>query len=303
MRHDKLEKQLDLMLMLTENRGHTVDQICQRLGMSRRNFYYYIEFFRDCGFHVERRGNGIFTIGRGSPFFRRLIERVSLTEAEVIVIQRLLAGVTERNAVVEALRRKLDGYYDFSILDDNLSDQATSLVVDQLHDAIKFKRMVVLHNYSSPHGRSSRDRLVEPFLLMDGNQEVRCYEPSSAMNKTFKVARIGSVDILDDEWMNEAEHRQMQTDVFMFSADRSVTVELRMGRLSRNLLIEERPRAAAFFTADGNDHWLLRLPLCSYAGIGRFVLGLMEDIEVLGDDGFCEYLRKQVDEMSKRINS
>lgn len=301
MRHDKLEKQLDLMLFLTENRGHTVEQLCQRLGLSRRNFYYYLEFFRDCGFHVEKRADGIYTISRESPFFRRLIDRVSLTEAEVIVLRRLLDGVTERNAVVEALRKKLEGYYDFSILDDNATDSQTSLVVDQLHEAIKYKRLVVLKNYSSPHGRSRRDRLVEPFLLMDANQEVRCYEPASQMNKTFKVSRIGSIDILSDEWQHEDCHRQMHTDIFMFSDEKTTTVELRLGRLARNLLVEERPRAAAYLSADGDDHWRLRLPVCSYAGIGRFVLGLMADIEVLGDEGFRQYLRKEVDDMSQRI--
>ena len=30
-------------------------------------------------------------------------------------------------------------------------------------------------------------------------------------------------------------------------------------------------------------------------GIGRFVLGLIEDIEVLGDEGFKAYLREKVD--------
>lgn len=297
MRHDKLEKQLDLMLLLTENRGNNVDQICGRLGLSRRNFYYYLEFFRDCGFHVEKRAGGVYTIGRESPFFRRLIDRVSLTEAEVIVMQRLLAGVTERNAVVEGLRQKLKGYYDFSILDESPANEEASLMVDQLHEAIKYKRMVVLHGYSSPHGQSHRDRLVEPFMLMDGNQDVRCFEPASQMNKTFKVARIGSVELLQDEWRFEAQHRQMHTDIFMFSSEETHTVELLMGRLSHDLLVEERPRAAGYLSPQDNDHWTLRLPVCNYAGIGRFVLGLMEDIEVKGDEGFREFLKQRIEAM------
>ena len=69
MRHDKLERELDMMLMLTGNRTHTIEQVCERLSISRRNFYYYIEFFRDCGFIVDKV-NGCYTIDRNSPFTR-----------------------------------------------------------------------------------------------------------------------------------------------------------------------------------------------------------------------------------------
>ena len=224
MRNDKLERELEMLLLLTGNHRVDIDQACTRLGISRRSFYYYLEFFRDYGFNVERNAPGVFTIGR---------------EAEVIVMQRLLSRVAEKNAVVEGLREKLRGYYDFSILDEEQDGTGSSLIVDQLHDAIKYKKMAVLRSYSSPHGQTSRDRLVEPFMLMNGNQEVRCYEPASAMNKTFKIARIGTVDLLSDNWMNEHKHRRMFTDIFMFSGETTYTVTLTMGRLAYNLMVEE----------------------------------------------------------------
>ena len=87
MRHDKLERQLDLMLLLAGSRGMRVEDICERLDISRRNFYYYMEFFRDCGFIVNKT-SGRYSIDRESPFFKRLIERVSFTEAELIILRR-----------------------------------------------------------------------------------------------------------------------------------------------------------------------------------------------------------------------
>ena len=47
MRHDKLELQLQLMLLLIENHSYTIQDICKRMELSRRNLYYYLEFFRD----------------------------------------------------------------------------------------------------------------------------------------------------------------------------------------------------------------------------------------------------------------
>ena len=56
MRHDKLEKEMNLMLLLTENHRYEVDAICDRIGISRRMLYYYLESFRDWGFKVEKNG-------------------------------------------------------------------------------------------------------------------------------------------------------------------------------------------------------------------------------------------------------
>ena len=42
------------------------------------------------------------------------------------------------------------------------------------------------------------------------------------------------------------------------------------------------------------NHWSLQLDVCSYIGVGRFVLGLFDDIEVKGDEGFKEYLKKKL---------
>ena len=293
MRHDKLERELEMMLMLTGNRSYTIEQVCERLSISRRNFYYYIEFFRDCGFIVDKV-NGCYTIDRDSPFYKRLLDRVSFTEEEAIVMQRLVNSADEKNALIERLRQKLASFYDLDILAPEQVSEAQARIVSQLHHAIKYKQMCVLRAYSSPHGQSSRDRLVEPFLLMNGNREVRCFEPSSNMNKTFKLARMNAVDVLDDHWLHESEHRQMHTDIFMFSDDRQMPVTLRMGTLACNVLKEEYPAARSFIRPDGDRRWLLQLDVCSYAGVGRFVRGLFEDIEVLGDDGFLKYLDNRI---------
>ena len=60
------------------------------------------------------------------------------------------------------------------------------------------------------------------------------------------------------------------------------------------VLKEEYPAARTLVRPDGDRHWLLQLNVCSYAGVGRFVLGLFEDIEVLGDDGFLKYLDNRI---------
>lgn len=294
MRHDKLEKELNLLLLLAENRQYTLAQLCDKLSISKRNIYYYLDFFRDAGFKVEKYGD-CYSVDRSSPFFGRLIERISFTEEEAVTIRRLLDKVKGANAIVETLKRKIDRFYDFGILAGDSLDERAAHNINALHEAIKYQHQVVLRGYSSPHSSTTRDRLVEPFMLMDGNREVRCFEPASGMNKTFKIIRMHDVEVLADEWMFKDEHKQMFTDVFMFSAETTTTVELLLGQLSYNILSEEYPKATAHVEMVDKAHWFLKLEVCSYIGIGRFVLGLYDDIKVLGDDGFKDYLKNKLE--------
>ena len=296
MRHDKLERELELILLLTENYKYSIDELCGKVGISRRNLYYYLEFLRDSGFKVQKRGTAYF-ISRDSPFFNHLLSRISFTEEEAVQIGRLLDKAERGNPLITSIKKKLERFYDFEILaDEELREQAVHNI-SVLYDAIKMHRQAVLHGYASPHSQTTRDRYVEPFLLMNNNNEVRCYEPATGMNKTFKVSRMQGVEMLDTEWEYEKHHRQVFTDVFMFSGEVLLPVELYLGQLSYNVLKEEYPQAGKMveITPDGRRH--LRMDVCNYAGIGRFVLGLFNDIEVVGDAGFKDYLRCNIEKM------
>lgn len=56
MRMDKYGRELDLILILTENNSYTAQQIADRLGITRRNLYYYFDYLRDCGFNLQKTG-------------------------------------------------------------------------------------------------------------------------------------------------------------------------------------------------------------------------------------------------------
>lgn len=300
MRHNNLDRELSLILLLTENRSYTVAQLCERLAISRRSLYYYLDFLRDYGFIVEKHG-ACYSLDKTSPFFTRLLKKTHFTEDEAITMRRLLDRVADSSPHVRNLKSKLDNLYDLGILDRVAVDERAAQNVSTLYDAIKMKRVAILQNYSSPHSDTVSNRVVEPFMFMDNNNEIRCYEIASGVNKTFKVSRIESVMLMADEWANEDRHSQVYTDIFMFSGERVMPVELRLGRLAYNLLVEEYPQAVRHVTPDGPQHWRLRIDVCSYLGVARFVLGLFESIEVLGSDDFREYLRTKVDRLSSKL--
>lgn len=281
---------------MTENRDYTVCQLCERLGISRRNLYYYLDFFREAGFIVEKRGT-CYSLDRNSPFFTKLFRTVHFTEDEALVMRRLLDAADANNIQVRHLRMKLERLYDLDILDSVAMRGQTAGCISVLYDAIKYKNKVILRNYSSPHSNTVTNRIVEPFMFLSHNSEIRGYEISSGMNKTFKISRMESVEMLSDGWEHETRHKRMYTDIFMFSSEQRLPVALRLDRLAYSLLVEEYPQASCCVCQESAGSWILRTDVCSYVGVSRFVLGLFDDIEILGTDEFRHYIEDKTDRM------
>src|SRR5574344_187243 len=296
MRLDKFDRQLRLMILLTQNREYTLDEICDRLEISRRNLYYYIEGFKENGFIVEKKGQ-VYRLDKDSPFFKNITELVHFTEDEAVILRQVLSSASNTSVQIRNLKNKLDKLYDFDILSNVDVNKQTAKNIGAIYDAIKEHRQVKICNYSSPHSDTTSDRIVEPFLFLNGNEDVRCYELKSGMNKSFKVSRMGDVRLLDLLWSNESKHKQVYTDLFQFSGEERFPVKLRLGRLSYNILKEEYPKSEKYISQESDEYWVFSTDVCSYKGVGRFVLGLFEDIKVLESPQFREYPKEKIDHL------
>ncbi len=297
MRLDKFDRQLRLMILLTQNREYTLDEICDRLEISRRNLYYYIEGFKENGFIVEKKGQ-VYRLDKSSPFFKDITALVHFTEDEAVILRQILSSASNMSVQIRNLKNKLDRLYDFDILSNVDVNKQTAKNIGVIYEAIKEHRQVKVCNYSSPHSDTTSDRIVEPFLFLNGNEDVRCYELRSGMNKSFKVSRMGDVQLLDLLWSNEGKHKQVYTDLFQFSGEERFPVKLRLGRLSYNILKEEYPKSEKYISQESDEYWIFSTDVCSYKGVGRFVLGLFEDIQVVESAEFREYLKEKIARMT-----
>ena len=297
---EKLERQLKLLALLTQNHSLTIDEIGERLHLNRRSIYRYLDAFKQMGFIVEKQGTH-YRIDHRSPFFAEITDRIHFSADEATTIRRLLDSVVDHSPQVRNLRAKLASLYDFGALSDHDIDETFRHNLETLYEAVQTEQMVVLHNYASPHSHAVSTRIVEPYLFLSGNSEVRCYEPSSNMNKTFKVSRAERVELLDVRWANKDKHAPFYTDLFHFSSETRQRVQLRLGTLSASLLLEEYPNASAHLQQQPDGRTLLDIEVCSFKGIGRFVIGLLDDIEVVDSPEFLQYLRERVAFLTQKI--
>ncbi len=299
MRNESIVKAFKIIQLLMDDRNRSVTEICDKLSMSRRTFYYLIEFLRTQDIIIFKC-NGCYHIDRRSPFITRLTHAAQFSDDELLTIRNLIGMMGEGNATVDSLRRKFDSSFDFTQIINNPERQRQTSIAKKLTRAIRDKRMVRIEDYSSPHSNSVTDRVVEPFMLMNDSRDVRCYELATGVNKTFKIARMGGVEILDTPWIHEGEHRQVFTDIFMFSGEERHHIKIRVNHLARNLFLEEFPQGRRYVSpsvglaGSDSERWIIELDVCDFRGIGRFVLGLYNNINILADDDFEEYINDEI---------
>lgn len=297
---EKFDRQLRLLLLLTQNASLSVESVSKELGMSRRSIYRYIDAFRQMGFDVIKNGTR-YRISPSSPFFRNITDKIHFSEDEAITINQVLNSVCDNSQQVRHLRQKLQDLYDFNVLARHGVDDRMARNLNRLFEAIQQERIVVLRNYNSPHSGQISDRIVEPYQFVAENSEVRCFEISSKQNKTFKVGRAERVELLDLLWTHKDQHKEYYTDLFHFSGEQTFPVKLKLGQLATNLLLEEIPGSEPHLTLLDDGKRLFTTQVCSYVGIGRFVLGLYDDIDVVDSPDFQNYLNQRIKDLTKKI--
>ena len=293
----KLERMLRLMKLMTGNVNYTVNDLAERIGTTYRSIYRYIDTFKDAGFVVQNLGGGVYKLGKESRYFKDISQLVHFTDEEAHIVNQLIEALDDTNMLKQNLRRKLTTIYDCTSMAQSIVRGKNAANVNNILEAITERRRVVLHDYASSNTGVVRDRVVEPFGFTTNYVQVWCYEVESGQNKIFKTSRIGSVEILSEEWQAEEKHTEGHIDIFRMTGFEQHRVRIRLGMLARNLLLEEYPLAERDIVKEESDGWVLDTLVSNYRGVGRFVLGLMDDVEVLESEEFKSYLRAKIAEV------
>lgn len=300
----KIERMLRLMKLLTANNRYSVDDLGKMLDMSSRTIYRYIDTFREAGF-VVKKSNGCIRLDRQSKYFKDISELVHFTDEEAHILKSAIESIDENNIIKQNLKAKLYSVYDYKILAECVTKGSNAKNVNNIAAAIEEHKQIILKNYRSANSNRISDRLIEPYKFTANYIQVWGYEipllpdgtpdkSRTGENKMFKVSRIGESLLLENEWEYESEHKSAYIDIFRISSLHQMPVKLKLGLKASSLLIEEFPLAEKELTKISDNQYLLETNVCSYEGVGRFVLGLLDDVEVLESDEFVKFLKERV---------
>ena len=290
----KIERLLRFMKMMTGNVSYTIAEMSDRLDMSIRTIYRYIDTFRDAGFIVKKQDD-IYRFDVESRYFKDISQLIHFTQEEAYILKSAIESIDESNLLKQNLKKKLYTVYDYKILADTVVHGKDAKNVDLLIEAIGNKQQVELCNYSSAHSKTIRNRLVEPFAFTTNYIQMWAYDVEEAGNKLFNLRRIENVRLLPQSWQFAARHRSGKIDIFRISSFEQIPVILKLNLRAASLLMEEYPLSENYLTKTSDNEWRLETEVCSLEGIGRFVMGLLQDIEILEPDELTNFIRKKIE--------
>jgi predicted DNA-binding transcriptional regulator YafY len=294
----KLERLLRLMKLLTSNVTYSVAEIAQRMNTSKRTIYRYIDTFRAAGFVIKKTEDSI-RIDKSSPYFKEISSLVHFTDEEAFILKSAIESIDENNLIKQNLKKKLYTVYNYKILAETVVNSKDAQNVNRLVSAIENRKQVLLHDYSSAHGNDQRTRLVEPFAFTTNYIQLWAYEPEAMENKLFKISRISTVETLEDLWEHQADHKEGFMDIFRISSNALLPVKLQLSLRAAHLLIEEYPLAEKSIKQMKDNTWILDTSVCSYEGVGRFVFGLLSEVQILETAAFEEFIQTKINEYKK----
>jgi proteasome accessory factor C len=111
--------------------------------------------------------------------------------------------------------------------------------------------------------------------------------------KQFKMDRIGEVISLGKPYQFQSLHKNTNTDIFGFSGDGNIWVILKLSMRAYLLMTEEFPLSIPYLEKK-EDHYTFNGPVANLEGIGRFVMGLIDEITLISPDTFKEFIDRKI---------
>ena len=270
--------------------GHwTIRQLAERFDTSERTIYRYINLLEEVDFLLEKNfDNRYFIITTDDD-----PSQAQFSIEETKLIKKLIQSGAHDNPLKSTLLKKLSLNSEMDSMPRLFLKVRLGHFVDQLAEAIKNKNQVVLKNYHSANNNEIRDRLVEPIHFGDNYQSIIALDCRDRICKQFKQDRIGEIVATDNKFEHEELHQKNQTDIFGFTGDSNTWITLHLTLRAYLLLREEFPISIPF-TERLEDGYQFHGPVSNFDGIGRFVMGLMDEVRIVGPDVFRSFIQNKL---------
>jgi len=294
---NKLQKLLEIMVFLSSGLKYTLEEIADRFDMSERTTRRYIQTFRDAGFIISKPENGRYHIDKNSPYFKEISELLHFSKEEAVILQKAIHSISNENLLKQNLVKKLYALYDFNRVADTLVKEKHSVNIHQLMQAIKYKNKVILRNYLSANSNQQKDRIIEPFDFTNNYIAIWAYDIEAGCCKTFKNTRIASVQILPEPWEHKKKHKTLPMDVFRISSEEKIDIKLQLSIRAAELLKEEYPLSEPYINQINKKQFEFKAPVSSFNGVGRFIMGLCDEIEVIYPEALQDFIKNKAEKI------
>jgi len=286
----KTHRILRFILFLSGSYPKTKEECINFLEIKSSAFYSYCNLLKDTDFGVQQK-EGKYRIEYQEKEHHILSDLLHFTEEEAYLISRIIDALEENQGCAIKLKQKLVSFLNHDKAIEAYINKEKSVIVQALRKAQQAKKQILLINYSSGNSQTVRDRKVEPFEFKDDFNLVWAFDTGLKMNRQFKICRIGDISETPLSWEYERLHRSLPVDIFRNTGELDKQIEFRLNLRAKNLLTEEYPLSAKYVTQISLYQFVFKAFVAKYEGPGRFVLGIAEDIELISDEGFRQFIQ------------
>ncbi|HYG17733.1 MAG TPA: transcriptional regulator [Ohtaekwangia sp.] len=271
--------------------GHwSIQQLAERFDTSKRTMYRYMKILEQVEFLVETDfSNRYFIVTSDDD-----PTQAQFTVAEMGLIKNLIKSTAADTPVKNSLLRKLSLNSEIDSMPRLFLKARLSKFVEQLSEAIRARHQVIFKSYHSANSNEIRDRLVEPIHFGDNFQSIIALDTQDKVCKQFKLDRIGEVVEMEKSYAFESLHQKTGSDIFGYSGDAGNWITLWLSLRAYLLLREEFPLSIPYIEKLENGYHF-HGPVASFEGVGRFVLGLLDEIRVSAPESFKDYIRRKLE--------
>jgi predicted DNA-binding transcriptional regulator YafY len=293
----RLQKMLEVLIMLNCKYGRTLRELCDEFDISERTAYRYIETIRNAGFVIDRHeslGKHYYRINKEESHYRDISELLHFSKEEAYILSRAIHSIDQENEIKNNLVKKLYSLYDSGRVAVPIIKKENSRNIHRLMEAINNKQQVILKRYQSSNSNRISDRFIEPMGFTTNFVSLWGFDTEDSRNKLFKTSRIGDVELSNHGWEYEDNHHIGFVDVFRFSSYEKIPVKLELSLMAKNLLVEEYPMAEQYIKEKGKNNYIFEAEVASLVGVGRFVLGLIDEVTIHSPESLKDYLKQKI---------
>lgn len=284
---------LRLIDLLDGNFAYTVSDITEKLGVNIATVYKAIKRLEDSGFRVRRLKNGIWQLAHSNwrrPDLKSYVP-FSMEEAELVFM--MVTSLPNDNPFRQSMMRKLQECYrpdlEFGVIWNPDAPRLLKVLVHSCQEQYQ-----VRVSYLSSSGGKVGSYVLEVFHFENNLESFDAFDCQEYRVKTFKLARLQEVEVLDTEWAFEGFHMVPPMDSFRSHGDDRVHVVMSMDARARNYLNEQFPDTLGEVTQLSETEWVFDGICCSMEGVGRFCLAMTDHVKLIKGEEVRQWVEKKV---------
>jgi predicted DNA-binding transcriptional regulator YafY len=288
----KLFRIFQLISRLRSPLGCIKSEIARDFEVSERTIERHFILLQDLGFEITKHQNRL----RIENIEKRKLQHedmIVFSLEEAAAIRDALLSCANTGPLQKSLLDKLYALTELDELSETIYKQSVSRNINTLRTAIKARQQVLLKNYHAVSQSKAKDYLIEPFRFYSYYSYIVAYDVKDKKVKQFKTERITHAEINGIDWQYEKLHENYGVDVFGMTGGEKIKVKLKLEKRARLLLEEEFPGATLGLRRDkGIDYF--EGEVYSLKGIGRFAMGLLDDVEIIEPVELQAYVKEKI---------